>query len=132
MRKYQIGDFVRVTEPGETYDSYDEIFKELGFVNKKTNPSFDSGTPAQIFGMTSHPRTGETMLALVDSEGKECLICEDGVEPLSYQRKKQNTVFGITGSHDAVVLEDGIKVGCQFVSKEKFKELQDLTEKVWG
>jgi hypothetical protein len=46
-----------------------------------------------------------------------------------YSRKPKITVEEIAG-YDAVVSEDGIKVGCQTISFEKFDELVKAVNKI--
>ena len=126
---YKIGDFVKVVNPGKTYSTYEDKFVELGFNNIYRNESFWPGTVGQIFGITKHDSAYNTLLALVDKDGNECLISAEGVEPYTYKRKKSKTVQ-ISSEYQAVITSGKMVVGCQTISKEALLEVIKAAKEV--
>ena len=82
MEKFKVGDKVKITNPGNTYETYDYKFVELGFKNTSRNKSFDTDTIGTIFAITDHEwhANNDDLLAVRDEEGNECLIGVEGVE----------------------------------------------------
>jgi hypothetical protein len=74
----QKGMTVVITDSGETYTSYRDMFKQLLFKDKERNDSWDDGTEGVVFGisMTSDNRV---VFAVRRSSGRECLIGATGV-----------------------------------------------------
>jgi hypothetical protein len=138
--KYVVGDFVRVTNPGEVYAGYDRKFKELGFADTKRNANLGSMKKcAQIFGISTHDTHDQIiLLALVDKDGNEILISEDGVELLKYPLNEIPTM-SLNENFNVEVQSNGIRVmrnendaASYIVTKEKFKELAERTKEIWG
>jgi len=82
MEKFKVGDQVKIKDPGYTYETYNEKFKELGFTITSQNNSFDTDTIGTIFAITDHEwhANNDDLLAVRDEEGNECLIGVEGVE----------------------------------------------------
>lgn len=70
---------VCVTDSGETYTSYRDIFKQLLFKDKERNDSWDNGIEGVVFGIS---KTGDNrvVFAVRHSSGKECLISAEGIK----------------------------------------------------
>ena len=79
MAKFKVGDTVLVEEPGNTYSTYDKMFKKLGFRNTVTNTTFDKGQTAIVFAVSEHEDSGITLLALEKADGAQSLIGAQGV-----------------------------------------------------
>jgi hypothetical protein len=83
MRKtaleFDIDDRVVITDSGECFTGYSQMFHELGFKNCGSNPGFEEGTLATIFNIIEHPHSDCWLIALVDDEGHECLSSNLGV-----------------------------------------------------
>lgn len=73
------GDLVTVLDPGMTYDSYEQKFKEMGFKKKEYNQWFRKGTIAKIFAVGRHS-DGHKIYAIRDFLGNESLIREKGIQ----------------------------------------------------
>jgi hypothetical protein len=70
---------VCVTDSGETYASYKDIFKQLLFKDKERNDSWDNGIEGVVFGITT-ASDGRVIFAVRHSSGKECLISAEGIK----------------------------------------------------
>jgi len=77
--QFRINDRVVVTDSGECFTGYSQMFHELGFKNCDSNPGFEEGTSARIFNICQHPHSDCWLIALVDDEGHECLSSNLGV-----------------------------------------------------
>ena len=126
---YEIGQVVEIVNPGETYPTYKEIFEKLGFRNRIENSGFENGEIAQIFNVTMHPVTGATMLALVNKNGKECLIGHNGVRLLKFERIKSCFVK-ISADYTAEVTQTQMTVGCQKINKNDFLALINAAKEI--
>lgn len=80
--KPKVGDHVIITEPGHTYETYKEKFRELGF----QNPNEEHPGPAQpgiegvVFAITQHKTWSEiVMVAVRNKFGQEWLVQDTGV-----------------------------------------------------
>jgi hypothetical protein len=76
-----LGDKVVLITDGNTYSTYDTMFKLMGFNNKIYNPPFDEGEEAVIFSMCPHvadPKRG-MLYGIRNADGKECLTGERGI-----------------------------------------------------
>jgi hypothetical protein len=74
----QKGMAVVITDSGETYSSYRDIFKQLLFKDKERNDSWDNGIEGVVFGITKTSE-GVVVFAVRRSSGRECLIGADSV-----------------------------------------------------
>jgi len=77
--QFRINDRVVVTDSGECFTGYSQMFHELGFRKLDSNPGFEEGTSARIFNICQHPHSDCWLIALVDDEGHECLSSNLGV-----------------------------------------------------
>ena len=77
--QFKINDRVVITDSGECFTGYTQMFYELGFKNCDSNPGFEEGTIAAIFNICEHPHSNCWLIALVDDEGNECLTSNLGV-----------------------------------------------------
>jgi hypothetical protein len=77
--QFRINDRVVVTDSGECFTGYSQMFHELGFRKLDSNPGFEEGTSARIFNICQHPHSDCWLIALVDDEGHECLTSNLGV-----------------------------------------------------
>ena len=86
----EVNDRVRITNSGETYTTYSEMFLQLGFSNCESNPAWEKGEQGSVFyvGYSSHHSGG--LYALVHDDGRECLISGRGIE-LVQQAVTDNT-----------------------------------------
>lgn len=129
--KFQVGQLVKVKNNGETYCSYSTVFKELGFNNTEVNNSFKNGTVGQIFAITKHTNIRgheEYLCALVDEHGNECLIGENGINPLKFERVEKPTEVKLNIDYTAKVYRNKIEVGCQTITKEAFVKLVEAAK----
>lgn len=86
-----IGTVVKVVSPGFVYSTYTEMFKRMGFENKKENEPILTSTGGdlinnhfKVFGILLHPlRNGVILCGIVDTNGKELLIDLRGLEPIA-------------------------------------------------
>ena len=85
---------VVITDSGETYTSYRDIFKQLLFKDKERNDSWDDGTEGVVFGITKTPE-GVVVFAVRRSSGRECLIGATGVCLLDDVVETKPTKWGI-------------------------------------
>lgn len=92
-RQIQINSTVKVIDNGETYVNFSEMFQLMGFKDKAKNKSFDYGTQATVFAIDQHPAEHHTLYALVDSEGRECLISERGIELVEHEAHVSRVTF---------------------------------------
>jgi hypothetical protein len=76
----KINDRVRITDAGECYTLYTEMFRDMGFKNSDKNPVFKTGEEAMVFNIAQHPSQPNTLYALVHDDGRECLISGYGIE----------------------------------------------------
>ena len=84
-----IGDKVRVINWGAAYDTYDRMFKQLGFRDTKYNCIRDfENEICTIFNTGTHPDFGSPLLALRHSDGRELLIEERGIVLVSKAEHK--------------------------------------------
>ena len=69
---------VCVTDSGESYTTYSDMFKRLRFKNTERNDVWDNGTEGVVFGIA---KTDGDRIAfgLRDSHGNECLIGIEGI-----------------------------------------------------
>jgi hypothetical protein len=88
--QFKKGDKVIITNPGKTYSTYSDGFRELGFKNPYGNGSFPQGSECVVFGITSHPGSKLTLLGVRDKDGNESLISEDGVVLISSHTSLEN------------------------------------------
>jgi len=79
MTKFKVGDTVLVENPGNTYTTYDAMFKKLGFRNTDENTAFDKGQTAVVFAVGEHLDSGRTLLALERAGGFQSLVGAEGV-----------------------------------------------------
>lgn len=77
--QFRINDRVVVTDSGECFTGYTDMFDELGFKHLNSNPAFEEGTSARIFNICEHPHSDCWLIALVDDEGNECLTSNLGI-----------------------------------------------------
>jgi hypothetical protein len=82
--KFKVGDKVKITSPGKTYSTYEDMFIKLGFKNCKVNNSWQQGTEGAVFATGEHQQQRAINLLAVrrvsaSGEVSECLISEDGV-----------------------------------------------------
>jgi hypothetical protein len=77
--QFRINDRVVITDSGECFTGYSQMFDELGFRKLDLNPAFEEGTSARIFNMCQHPHSDCWLIAVVDDEGNECLTSDLGV-----------------------------------------------------
>lgn len=124
----KVNDIVRVVRGDYTYTTYKDMFKSMGFFNTEGNKAFEDGTIAKVFKRGIHPRDGNVLVAIVDQDGNESLISEEGLEVLSFDRGKPISVK-ISPDYSAIVYKDHIQVGCQRVSKESFEKLIEAAKK---
>ena len=75
----QKGMAVVITDSGETYTSYKDIFKQLLFKDKERNDSWDNGIEGVVFGI-SKTVDNRVVFAVRHSSGKECLISAEGIK----------------------------------------------------
>ncbi len=119
--KFEVGQLVRVKDPGQTYTAYGALFDELKFANRKDNPSVPSGTVGQVFGRTSnesYPKYG-----IVTMDGQEVLIGELGIEECIFERPKPAKEVEISTQYVAVITKEHVKVGCQTVDAKKLQNI---------
>ena len=79
MTKFKVGDTVLVENPGNTYTTYDKMFKKLGFRNTDENTTFDKGQTAVVFAVGEHLNSGDILLALERADGAQSLVGVEGV-----------------------------------------------------
>lgn len=82
-----IDQIVIVEDSGETYSTFTDAFKQLGFKNAVRNSSFRDGTACVVFGDREFEvLVGKSvrMLALRDFEGNESLIRASAVKVTGY------------------------------------------------
>jgi hypothetical protein len=91
-RQIQINDTVKVIDSGEVYSGYTEMFARMGFKDTTGNKPFGYGTVATVFAIDTHLEHRNTLYALVDSEGRECLISERGIELVEYTAVDTSTI----------------------------------------
>ena len=83
--QYNIGDWVRITEPGWTYSTYSSMFQKLGFRDTERNGPLGEDTLARVFAYTEHDSNSRMLYALRDTHGIESLIDDRGItEPEMY------------------------------------------------
>ena len=76
-----VGDRVRITDPGKTYNTYDTMFKIMKFINKKLNKFSYKEDVGIIFSIANHLRDDNRLLCGVNLlNGEQCLIDLDGLE----------------------------------------------------
>lgn len=96
----KVGNLVKVVNNGKAYPNNYRLFEKLGLRNKLHNPSFLNGTVARVFNVD-----GDN-LALVDTDGNECVINIEGVKRLSFERKPKEVkrtiqvIFRLTAAGD--------------------------------
>jgi len=78
--KYKVGDEVVVVDNGCSFTTHKEAFWFLGLKNKKNNHEFQNKTKATIFSLCRRENGKESLYALRDSEGNECVIGEEGIK----------------------------------------------------
>jgi len=88
-------DRVRVVDSGETYSTWTEQFEKMGFKNTSHNPAFKHGTEATVFSILKHPNFGTFVFGIVDDEGNESLISQDGVQRLYELKLPYGTIDAI-------------------------------------
>lgn len=77
----KIGDKVEVVDNGETFDTYENGFVNLGFKNKTENPLFDNGTIATIFAIGEHEYDSYGQIyGIEDKYGNQSLIGNNGIK----------------------------------------------------
>jgi hypothetical protein len=79
MEKFKVGDTVQVVNPGNTYSTYDRMFKKMGFKDTRKNDEFAEGQCAEVFAIGDHETNGCTLLGLQAPNGSQCLISTNGV-----------------------------------------------------
>ena len=79
MEKFKAGDTVQVVAPGNTYVTYDEMFKKLGFTNTVKNQNFAQNAIAKVFVIGEHGDSGLPLLGLQAPDGSQCLISAKAV-----------------------------------------------------
>ena len=82
--KFKVGDKVKITNPGKTYSTYEDMFIKLGFKNCKVNYSWQQGTEGIVFATGEHEQQRAVNLLAVrrisaSGIASECLINEEGV-----------------------------------------------------
>lgn len=116
------GDIVRIVRPGSTYSRYTDIFIKLNFNDTVDNPSWKMGDVGQIFDICEHPDRPIKLYALVDKDGRECLIGEDGIELLKFERIPPPVLFHFQiNEFNATISKNKFIVGCQTITKETWK-----------
>lgn len=101
MVKYQIGEWVRVDQPGHTYGSYKEKFDELGVANEHIGYDsyncevFRKNDIVRVYNIGRHnTHSDRTLYAIRDCLGRESLIEESGLATVANRREF------IAGQHD--------------------------------
>ena len=89
-------DRVRVVDSGETYSTWTEQFEKMGFKNTSHNPAFKHGTEATVFSILKHPSYGTFVFGIVDDEGNECLIAQEGIQKLYEFKVPYGTIDAMT------------------------------------
>jgi hypothetical protein len=126
--QYSVGDFVKIVSSGCTYSTYDRMFKKMGFNNTKSNESWDDGDVGQIFAIDNHPDFGGFIYALVDKDGRECLMSEAGINKFVIKRIKPINSINIilNSSYTAeITKEEKVIVGCQTFDFDTITKLWD-------
>jgi hypothetical protein len=80
----KVGSKVVITDPGETYSAYHDMFKLLGFKDTGYNDSFSEGTVGTVFAIENKSKFLNVILCAVeDKNGNQCLIDAEGVKIIS-------------------------------------------------
>jgi hypothetical protein len=88
-------DRVRVVDSGETYSTWTEQFEKMGFKNTSSNSAFKHGTEATVFSILKHPNFGTFVFGIVDDEGNESLIGQEGIQKLYEFKVPYGTIDAI-------------------------------------
>ena len=129
MSNITIGSIVRVKAPGKSYTTYGKKFEQLGFVNTKYNESFEKGTHAIVWGVTTHESDNSiTMLAILDMYGNESLIGEQGVDEV--REVALSICMNLTNQLNKKISElpTGLKVEGDLMLGSKITKLPDSRE----
>jgi len=81
---FHVGEYIRVTNKGNSYDTFTKMFKELNFKNIEEKDLPTNGTVGKIFAVKEHPVFPDTiMYAFITESGEEYLIGSKGVQKLT-------------------------------------------------
>jgi hypothetical protein len=78
--KIKINNLVWIIDNGCAYTTYSDMFETLGFKNKNCNEIPEKGETGRVFGIGTHCVSKNTLYAIVNDEGKEFLMDENGVK----------------------------------------------------
>lgn len=124
VNRFCVGQMLVIKDPKHTYAYYDKMFEKLDFYNKEANPALPEGTVVQVFAWHLHEEIpGRFMYAVVDSEGNECLIAEEGLSEVDFKRKKREKRVKISSDYTAIITDECIQVGCQRIEPKTLKEI---------
>lgn len=120
--EFKVGDQVTVTNSGNTYDTYSDMFKLLGFKDEHSNPGFSDGDTLKIVGMTYHEFAHQGVLYHVkDSNGNEALMGEKGL-------KLADKAISKTVEVDAEFIKEAHKAADTAMQQKIEKKFPDLFE----
>lgn len=102
MKNFKVGDKVIITDSGESYTTYSDMFEKMGFSDTKRNGGWENGEEGIVFAVEQHPTYANIILALRHLDGRECLIGEKGV------RLIDGSSISI---HDQILLSLNLKKG---------------------
>lgn len=124
VNKFYISQMLVIKDPKHTYTLYDKMFEKLDFYNKEVNPALPEGTVVQVFAWHLHEEYPERFIyAVVDSEGNECLMAEEGLSEVEFKRKKREKRVKISSDYTAIITDECIQVGCQRIEPKTLKEI---------
>lgn len=125
--KFKVGDIVCIKYNGVTYTTYERMFERMGFANKKRNNELPNGSIVKIFAIGNHETTDEPVYGCVGLEGQEVLMGGRGLKTIEFPRAIRKTTIN---QYDVEISKKGIKVGCQDITPQKFKEIISLAKEV--
>jgi hypothetical protein len=79
MKKFKVGDKVQVIYPGNTYETYGDMFVEMGFTNRERNEGFQIGLVVEVFAVGKHKESGVDLVGLQAQDGSQGLMSATGV-----------------------------------------------------
>lgn len=134
--KYKVGDIVVVTDQGDTYSTYTDMFVEMGFNCVLHNPSVPNGTLGKIFATNTHgDHVGINLYGIITEAGNEVLIGEKGIalyQPYSFPEKKiiERKVHLYHNLMVTFYEGDGVKIGDSFIGKSHIRDfINDCVKK---
>ena len=129
--KFQLGQLVKVTNSGYCFPNYKQLYIEMNFANKISNPSVSSGTVGQIFARGLHDTDNRVLLyGVVTMDQKEFLISEEGLKDYEFERPKISKEVIISSQYTALNTKDYVVVGCQTINESKLVEIIEAAKEV--